>query len=208
MGGNRSSVENHWCNTTRGGTKLDICKRLGIRPNSEGFQAGMITQSLNESRLEPREQDLLGLVPGNYCLFFNYFLNPKSTDMSNVLVPHPKNNSVILSPNSPWYKNVTKYCHNWTFPGSAGANATVQKLPPGFFLIWWNRAWPAILSNPFGGPCYLGKLTMFAPSMCKMLNQTVRRAEYSKKSKRVITSLGLDSDNHVGFWGAPAQITA
>lgn len=54
VGGNRSSVENHSCNTTRGGTKLDICKRLGIRPNSEGFQAGMITQSLNESRLVPR----------------------------------------------------------------------------------------------------------------------------------------------------------
>lgn len=93
MEASKPSTENRWCNITRGGTKLDICKRLGIRPNDESFQAGMITQSLNESGLEPQELDFLGSLPGKYCLFFNYFLNPQLTDMSNVLVPHPKNNS-------------------------------------------------------------------------------------------------------------------
>lgn len=199
VGGNRSGVENHWCITTGGGKKLDICKRLGVRPNRGGFQAGMRTQSLNESRLGPQELGLLGLVPGNYCLFFNYFLNPKSTKMTIVLVPHPKNNSVILNPSSPQYKNVTKYCHNWTYPGSADENATVRRLPPGVLLISGDRAWPALLSNPIGGPCYLGKLTMFDPRMCEMLDLTVWRAGHSKRTRRAMTSLGPDCDNHVEF---------
>lgn len=33
VGANRSSAENHWFNKTKGKTKLDMCKRLGIRPN-------------------------------------------------------------------------------------------------------------------------------------------------------------------------------
>lgn len=45
---NRSSMENHWCNISRGGTKLDRCKRLGIKPKGEGFQAGMITHTIPE----------------------------------------------------------------------------------------------------------------------------------------------------------------
>lgn len=116
-------------------------------------------------------------------MFLNYFLNQKSTDTSNILVPHPKNNSIILNPNSPWYKNVTKYCHNWTYPGSAGANVTVQKLPPGVFLICEDRAWPAIPRNPFGGPCYLGKPTMFASSMCVMLSQSVGEQDIARSLK-------------------------
>lgn len=91
---------------------MDECKRLGIEPNGEGFQAGMITQWLKESGLEAEELNLLGSVAGNYCLFFNYLPDPKSTNMSNVLVPCPKNSSVILNPNSPWYRNVIGYCPN------------------------------------------------------------------------------------------------
>lgn len=84
MKASRSRAENRWCNVTRDGTKLGMCKRLGIRPNSKDFQAGMMTQSLNETGLEHHELDLLGLVPGNYCLFLNYYLDPRSTHMSNV----------------------------------------------------------------------------------------------------------------------------
>lgn len=48
-------------------------QKAGNKANGEGFQAGAITQSLNETGLEPQELDLLGSVCGNYCLFFNYF---------------------------------------------------------------------------------------------------------------------------------------
>lgn len=103
---------------------------------------------------------------------------------------------------------MTKYCHNWSYPGSGGVNATVRKLPPRVFLISGDRAGPAIPSNPFGGPCYLGKLAIFGPSMREMLNQTIWRAGHSKRTKRAKTSLGSNCNDRVEFWSTPAQIMA
>ncbi|KAF1637539.1 Endogenous retrovirus group PABLB member 1 Env polyprotein, partial [Eudyptes filholi] len=42
-------------------------------------------------------------------------------------------------------------------------NGTPKALPPEVFLICGDRAWQGIPANVFGGPCYLGKLTLLAP---------------------------------------------
>ena len=43
-------------------------------------------------------------------------------------------------------------------------NKTAKALPPGIFLICGDRPWQGVPANSLGGPCYLGKLTMFAPN--------------------------------------------
>jgi len=42
-------------------------------------------------------------------------------------------------------------------------NSTAKALPPGIFLICGDRAWQGIPANALGGPCYLGRLTLFMP---------------------------------------------
>ncbi|XP_056179519.1 uncharacterized protein LOC130142093 [Falco biarmicus] len=46
------------------------------------------------------------------------------------------------------------------------------QLPPGVFLICGDRAWPGIPLYPVGGPCYLGRSTLFAPLMKDLLKMT------------------------------------
>nr|XP_038025573.1 uncharacterized protein LOC119714320 [Anas platyrhynchos] len=47
-------------------------------------------------------------------------------------------------------------------------NLTAMALPPDVFLICGDRAWQGIPANAIGGPCYLGKLTIFAPSFSQL----------------------------------------
>ena len=42
-------------------------------------------------------------------------------------------------------------------------NDTPKALPPDVFLICGDRAWQEIPRNVYGGPCYLGQLTLLAP---------------------------------------------
>ncbi|NXY40011.1 ERB1 protein, partial [Pomatorhinus ruficollis] len=65
-------------------------------------------------------------------------------------------------------------------------NGTPKALPPNVFLIFGDHAWQGIPLNVFGGLCYLGKLTLFAPSMRQWLDVTM--ANHVQKQKR---SLGL-----------------
>ncbi|NXP74119.1 ENV1 protein, partial [Ramphastos sulfuratus] len=62
-------------------------------------------------------------------------------------------------------------------------NGTPKVLPPNVFLICGDRAWQGIPKNAYGGPCYLGKLTLFTPRMSSLRNIT-----------RVRRSLGLTPD--------------
>ncbi|NXM61062.1 ERB1 protein, partial [Illadopsis cleaveri] len=65
-------------------------------------------------------------------------------------------------------------------------NGTPKALPPNVFLICGDRAWQGIPSNVSGSPCYLGKLTLLAPSMRQWLDMTM--ADHVRRQKR---SLGL-----------------
>ncbi|XP_040434713.1 uncharacterized protein LOC121080628 [Falco naumanni] len=64
---------------------------------------------------------------------------------------------------------------NWGELKPGGLHVNVSggyQLPPGVFLICGDRAWPGIPLNPVGGPCYLGRLTLFAPLMKDLLKMT------------------------------------
>ncbi|NXX72044.1 ERB1 protein, partial [Spizella passerina] len=60
-------------------------------------------------------------------------------------------------------------------------NRTAKALPTGVFLICGDRAWQGIPKNVYGGPCYLGKLTMFAPHLSQLRNPARRRPKRSLK---------------------------
>ena len=81
---------------------------------------------------------------------------------------------------NPWenmwvsWSNLTgqaEFCLSLTSVAAAeGNNATIwcngsaKELPPDIFLTCGDRAWQGIPSQVISGPCYLGKLTMFAPT--------------------------------------------
>lgn len=79
-----------------------------------------------------------------------------------------------------------------------------KALPPGVFLICGDRAWQGIPANAFGGPCYLGRLTLFAPALHNQhwLNLTLAKGQ--KRGKRELKTLGSDCRDDVELWG-PAQ---
>ncbi|XP_051652108.1 uncharacterized protein LOC127474841 [Manacus candei] len=114
------------------------------------------------------------------------------------------------------YKNVGDYCGtNNTNNQSLGAygaevklsspgiwvNNTARALPPGVFLICGDRAWPGIPVRAFGGPCYIGSLTLLSPSFLQLFNLTS-----SRKQKRSLNQLSSDCDDKVELWGRTATV--
>lgn len=96
----------------------------------------------------------------------------------------------------------------------AGVTARVglrgpKALPPGIFLICGDRAWQGVPANPMGGPCYIGRLTLFAPNLHdqQWLNLT-RAMQIYKRSKRSLTTLGSDCKDDVQLWGPAKRIFA
>ncbi|XP_074876943.1 uncharacterized protein LOC142027156 [Buteo buteo] len=82
-------------------------------------------------------------------------------------------------------------------------NNTPKALPPNVFLICGDRAWQGIPKNAYGGPCYLGKLTLFAPHQRDWLNLT-------KITHRVKRGVPLDDScrDDVQLWSTTANIFA
>lgn len=87
------------------------------------------------------------------------------------------------------FTNVTPSLNGWNLTAKSGGvhmvNITgANKLAPGMFLICGDRAWTSVPWRPVGGPCYLGKLTIFAPSKSQMIgkfNRTrVKRELFTK----------------------------
>ncbi|XP_050174848.1 uncharacterized protein LOC126641811 [Myiozetetes cayanensis] len=83
------------------------------------------------------------------------------------------------------YFNVSGNTQHWNVSRNVGGRdynvTTSRQLPSGYFLICGDRVWPGIPAKIVGGPCYIGKLTLFAPSMRHIMtihNQT-RRAQRS-----------------------------
>lgn len=99
------------------------------------------------------------------------------------------------------YQNVSGNSGHWNISMNTGtrdvANITGQvRLPKGYFLICGDRAWPGIPFKPVGGPCYIGRLTLFAPHMRDMLNRSLSN---STRSKRSLRQLQPDCDDHVNL---------
>ncbi|XP_055576999.1 uncharacterized protein LOC129736823 [Falco cherrug] len=96
------------------------------------------------------------------------------------------------------YQNVSGNSSHWNTSKYAGEfdveSVTAKLLPEGYFLICGDRAWPAIPFRPVGGPCYIGKLTMFAPAM----RDLVRQANESR-AKRSLHDLKPDCNDNVNL---------
>lgn len=106
-------AEEKFCTLKIGHATFSLCTAATMRKNGQGMKATMIARSLNKTGLEPQELDLLGSITGNYCLFFNYWLDCSHSG-SNFAAAQPWNNSIVLNPTSKWYYNLTAYCSSWT----------------------------------------------------------------------------------------------
>ena len=84
-------------------------------------------------------------------------------------------------------------------------NGPAKALPPGIFLICGDRAWQGIPANPLGGPCYLGKLTMLAPSHTGWLDIS---SSLHLHRHHCDISLGPECNNEVKLWSITARIFA
>ncbi|XP_041877426.1 syncytin-A-like [Corvus kubaryi] len=145
---------------------------------------------------EPQELDLLGSQPSPYCLMFR-----GSHFDSSVSPQRPNKDSTWLSPTTSWYFNITVYCNGSVWPVDNPPQES-RAFPSGTFLICGDKAWPGVPSKPVGGPCYFGKLTMFAPSIQQLLNITHKRARRS--------ALPLDPNcrDDMQLWKIPAVFFA
>ncbi|TRZ06448.1 hypothetical protein HGM15179_020661 [Zosterops borbonicus] len=151
---NLSEAWNAWCDRPIGSTRNHSetwCEVHEIQQNDLGAQVVAIAQDLKVISTEPQEFDLLGSVPGNYCLMFGHARQSKA-------------GNTWLFTKSPLYYSYAEYCNNWT-QLEAPTQDAARKLPPGIFLICGNRAWSAVPKRAAGGPCYFGKLSLFAPSL-------------------------------------------
>ncbi|NXB02274.1 ENR1 protein, partial [Cnemophilus loriae] len=86
---------------------------------------------------------------------------------------------------------------------SIWVNNTAKALPPGIFLICGDRAWQGLPKNAYGGPCYLGKLTLMSPSQTQIKNLT----RVTQRRRRSLT-VPSNCDDHVQLWGAETRIVA
>lgn len=123
----------------------------------------------------------------------------------------------IVSPYSTSF-DINHHCGNFnkTKPfeaygwGMSGANeilkveGSAKALPPGVFLICGDRAWGGIPKNPFGGPCYIGKLALLAVTHWNWLK--VSRS--LPRGKRSVTQLDQNCDDNVKLWSATTRIFA
>ncbi|XP_064032412.1 uncharacterized protein LOC135192956 [Pogoniulus pusillus] len=86
-------------------------------------------------------------------------------------------------------------------------NKTAKALPPNMFLICGDRAWQGIPRNAYGGPCYLGRLSLFAPHHRDWLNIT-KLSGLVRREKRSISALGPDCKDDVELWSFTARVFA
>lgn len=131
----------------------------------------MIISVLSTTGLEPQELDLLGSVSSNQsCIVFGGWMtrlayisirygDPKIALPWLTEITMGKNR---VDPISPWYRSPVTQCNSYIHY-SINASASAKILLPGIFLICGDQAWPGIPSNAWGGPCYLGKISMFTP---------------------------------------------
>lgn len=114
-----------------------------------------------------------------------------------------RNDSTWISPIFSWYINTTAYCASWMWP-VLPKQKSAWMFPPGVFLIFEDRAWPAVPQKALGGPCYFGKLTLFAPNIHQLHNISHK----SQCSKLSVHHLGPECRNDMQLWNPPSVILA
>ncbi|XP_040441792.1 uncharacterized protein LOC121084436 [Falco naumanni] len=119
--------------------------------NNITFNASSPFMSCNSSLCtttrEIQEFNLLGSAPSDLCFWFNSHIS--------------QDDPVDVTSYKPY--NVTAYCQKNVSLTAVTSNA--GRLPEGMFLICGDRAWQGIPRSAKGGPCYVGRLTLFTPSI-------------------------------------------
>ena len=87
--------------------------------------------------------------------------------------------------------------HSQLYTQCKGGNITEPlALPQGIFLICGDRAWNGIPVKPQGGPCYLGKLTIFHPNATALM----KLANTTSRPKRSLHDLDCSNIGPPKFW--------
>ncbi|XP_064006519.1 uncharacterized protein LOC135179081 [Pogoniulus pusillus] len=88
-------------------------------------------------------------------------------------------------------------------------NGSARALPNNTFLICGDRAWQGIPKNVIGGPCYLGKLTLFAPHKRDWLNMIQAASPGGGSRQKRATkwhNLKADCNDNVQLWSITANV--
>ncbi|KAK4810572.1 hypothetical protein QYF61_004535 [Mycteria americana] len=85
-------------------------------------------------------------------------------------------------------------------------NGTPKALPPDVFLICGDRAWQGVPQNVFGGPCYLGKLTLLAPDQNWWKDVRNKTIEIKHRTKREVTGLSPDCDDELALLSTTERV--
>ncbi|XP_021251207.1 uncharacterized protein LOC110398147 [Numida meleagris] len=87
-------------------------------------------------------------------------------------------------------------------------SGSAKALPHGIFLICGDRAWAGIPKNVVGGPCYLGKLTLFALKQQQWLTIDSKLRNASHEELRSLQILDSTCFDEVQLWSVTARIFA
>ncbi|NWH37273.1 SYNA protein, partial [Chloropsis hardwickii] len=129
---------------------------------------------------------------GNYCVVFAHMTRSTIRVTGYDVTP---NNRIYVH-------NRTEHCLNQLL--MVNTTSESKALPPGYVLICGDRAWQGIPAQLLGGPCYVGKLTLFAPSITQVLSSSHR----SKRRRHSISQMGPDCKDEVELWDRPEVIVA
>ncbi|RMC15051.1 hypothetical protein DUI87_07231 [Hirundo rustica rustica] len=79
-------------------------------------------------------------------------------------------------------------------------------LPKGIFLICGDRAWAGIPPRHTGGPCTLGKLSLFSPNKTTLANWQRKISSDSAIQKRDLKAMDPDCDSEIIHWSKPKGV--
>ncbi|XP_058698353.1 uncharacterized protein LOC131580759 [Poecile atricapillus] len=141
--------------------------------------------TLEKATVEPQEFDLLDSSPASFCVHFRYYPSDPA--------PYPK----VVQVNKQF--QAAKWCQNIAHVKMPSTlHPTPLRLPKGLFLICGDRAWAGIPSRLLGGPCTLGRLSLFSPNTTQIENWSQKNNSVIKK--RSLDDLDPDCDSEIFHW--------
>ena len=159
------------------------------------LQQWIVTHLNHSSSLPLQELELLGsMAPAQWANVSN---QPNCSDLHQQSQWLPWNGTGVTEFGNPWhlwlhsqgerqyttgYQNVSGNSRHWNFSLNNMGRFSVNTsggflLPSGYFLICGDRAWGGIPVHPVGGPCYIGKLTLFTPRIRDFLSLNKTRSK-------------------------------
>ncbi|XP_036262028.1 uncharacterized protein LOC118701493 [Molothrus ater] len=144
---------------------------------------------------EPQEFELLGSAKAFYCVQFMF------TPKDQVNLYHEVKQFKVNYTAKFWCKKISQV----GIPSTPDNKP--RALPKGFFLICGDRAWAGIPSRLIGGPCTIGKLSLFTPNKTQIMDwRTKTSARNSARKKRDLRNLDPNCDSEIVHWSKPKGV--